>query len=671
MEAFSLAIAFLVIFFTISFFAFRNASSSVDSNLPPGGSGWPIVGESLDFLVNPEKFVSDRMKKHSPDIFRTNFFGEKIVIICGPNGHKFLFSNEDKHFTAYVPKAMQKLFLSTQVQNSDKVLSNDEMKLPRFLAFFLKPEALVNYVAGMDSIIQKQLKTHLEGKTEVKMYTFSRSITLTLACRFFLGLENPERIAKLVGQFDKVTHGIHNLPLNIPGTAFHYAVRAAGVIRKELTDVIAEKRARVASGAPTQDVCTSMVVEGMSDEDIKQLEISKSKQAEELLRWGDMQKMKYSWAVVCESMRLIPPVLGTFREAITDFSYGGFTVPKGWKFLEPLELCHRSLCACGDRPIADGSLLDFLQQVSTFGLSLVRLNIRQESDRHTDVIDAITRHLEIGSYREWPEQIRQEWLLSKLSGKRPLFGPDLPKTEEVADVLDTFHVISQLPSDNFGDHIISMATAPYDVLAVELLQHECRVKQPLRVVETLSASLFFDILSDITAWFCLYYMEVVHQRGNIETLRAIPCIFAWTQTRFHLPVWLGFGAAFKHVIEKDVKNLHMLKEMYNQWPFFRVTIDLVEMVFAKGDSRIAALYDKPLVLEDLRTFGETLRANYEETKSLLLQVRPHLSKDITESSKPQTAELVKLNPTSEYTPGFQGTLILTKKVIAAGMQNTG
>ncbi|KAG5552031.1 hypothetical protein RHGRI_010199 [Rhododendron griersonianum] len=331
MEAFSLAIAFLVIFFTISFFAFRNASSSVDSNLPPGGSGWPIVGETLDFMVNPEKFISDRMKKHSPDIFRTNFLGEKIVIICGPNGHKFLFSNEDKHFTAYVPKAMQKLFLSTQVQNSDKVLSNDEMKLPRFLAFFLKPEALINYVAGMDSIIQKQLKTHLEGKAEVKMYTFCRSITLTLACRFFLGLENPERIAKLVGQFDKVTHGIHNLPLNIPGTAFHYAVRAAGVIRKELTDVIAEKRARVVSGTPTQDVCTSMVVEGMSDEDIKQLEISKSKQAEELLCWGDMQRMKYSWAVVCESMRVIPPVLGTFREAKTDFSYGGFTVPKGWK----------------------------------------------------------------------------------------------------------------------------------------------------------------------------------------------------------------------------------------------------------------------------------------------------------------------------------------------------
>lgn len=562
------------------------------------------------------------------------------------------------------------------------------------------------------------------------------------------------------------------------------------------------------------------------------------------------------------------------------------------QFLEPLELCYRSLCSCGDRPIADGSLLDFLRQVSTFGLSLVRLDIRQESDRHTDVMDAITKHLEIGSYREWSEEGRQEWLLSELSGKRPLFGHDLPKTEEIADVLDTFHVISELPSDSFGAYIISMATAPSDVLAVELLQRECHVKTPLRVVplfekladleaapaamtrlfsidwykdringkqevmigysdsgkdagrlsaawqlykaqeelikvakqfgvkltmfhgrggtvgrgggpthlailsqppDTVHGSLrvtvqgevieqsfgeehlCFRTLQRFTAatlehgmhppispkpeWRALLdemaviatkeYRSIVFQEprfveyfrlatpeleygrmnigsrpakrkpsGGIESLRAIPWIFAWTQTRFHLPVWLGFGAAFKHIIEKDIRNLQMLKEMYNEWPFFRVTIDLVEMVFAKGDPSIAALYDKLLVSEELWPFGERLRAIFEESKSYLLQiaghkdllegdpylkqrlrlrdsyittlnvlqaytlkrirdpsydvkVKPHLSREITESSKKPAAELLKLNPMSEYAPGLEDTLILTMKGIAAGMQNTG
>lgn len=163
------------------------------------------------------------------------------------------------------------------------------------------------------------------------------------------------------------------------------------------------------------------------------------------------------------------------------------------QFLDPLELCYRSLCACGDRPVADGSLLDFMRQVSTFGLSLVRLDIRQESERHTDVMDAITRHLDVGSYRDWSEEKRQEWLLSELRGKRPLFGSDLPKTEEIADVLDTFNVISELPSDSFGAYIISMATAPSDVLAVELLQRECQIKNPLRVVP------LFEKLADLEA----------------------------------------------------------------------------------------------------------------------------------------------------------------------------
>jgi len=77
----------------------------------------------------------------------------------------------------------------------------------------------------------------------------------------------------------------------------------------------------------------------------------------------------------------------------------------------------------------------FLMASSTFELLLVRLDIQQESDRHTDVLDAITKHLGIGSYREWSEEHRQEWLLTVLSGKRPLFGPDLPKTEEIAAYL--------------------------------------------------------------------------------------------------------------------------------------------------------------------------------------------------------------------------------------------
>ena len=64
---------------------------------------------------------------------------------------------------------------------------------------------------------------------------------------------------------------------------------------------------------------------------IEQMEIAMSKDPEEFLKWNDIQKMKYTWCVVKETMRLAPPAQGTFREAITDFTFEGFTIPKGWK----------------------------------------------------------------------------------------------------------------------------------------------------------------------------------------------------------------------------------------------------------------------------------------------------------------------------------------------------
>ncbi|KAG0558515.1 hypothetical protein M758_10G031500 [Ceratodon purpureus] len=558
--------------------------------------------------------------------------------------------------------------------------------------------------------------------------------------------------------------------------------------------------------------------------------------------------------------------------------------------LEPLELCHRSLCETGDKPIADGSLLDFMRQVSCFGLGLVKLDIRQESDRHTDVMDAITNHLGIGSYRNWTEEQRQEWLLSELRGKRPLFGADLPMTEEVKDVLDTFKVVAELPTDCFGAYVISMATAPSDVLAVELLQRECRIPKPLRVVplfekladleaapaalsrlfsidwylnringkqevmigysdsgkdagrlsaawqmfkaqedlvkvakqygvrltmfhgrggtvgrgggpthlailsqppDTINGSLRVTIQGEVieqsfgeehlcfrtlqrftaatlehgmhppiapkpewrqimdtmavastkeyrsivfqTPEFVEYFRAATPEleygrmnigsrpskrkpNGGIESLRAIPWIFAWTQTRFHLPVWLGLGSALREALETNPGNIALLRRMYNQWPFFRVTIDLVEMVFAKGDPRIAALYDSLLVSDKLKPLGEELRRKYNETRDLLLRVAGHedilqgnptlkqrlrlrepyitalnvqqalvlkkmrdqssqfcaLQNDQTEVKSPKrAAELVELNPTTEFPPGLEDTLILTMKGIAAGIQNTG
>jgi len=166
--------------------------------------------------------------------------------------------------------------------------------------------------------------------------------------------------------------------------------------------------------------------------------------------------------------------------------------------LEPLLLCHASLGECGMADLADGALTDLIRRLACFGLELLRLDIRQESGRHADVLDAITRHLKLGSYHDWDEARRRAFLLAELDNPRPLL-PRVPSpaaddplaAPEVREVLATLDVLAQQPPEGLGAYVISMAHQASDVLAVMLLQKEAGIAAPLRVAP------LFETLNDL------------------------------------------------------------------------------------------------------------------------------------------------------------------------------
>ncbi|WP_412972323.1 phosphoenolpyruvate carboxylase [Glaciecola sp. MF2-115] len=465
------------------------------------------------------------------------------------------------------------------------------------------------------------------------------------------------------------------------------------------------------------------------------------------------------------------------------------------ELLTPLLACYESLHECGMGVIAEGALKDTIRRVHSFGVNLLKLDIRQDSDRHADVFSELTLYLGLGDYAQWSEEDKQAFLLRELSSKRPLIPRTWQPSDDVQEVLKTCDVIARHSKESFGIYIISMARKASDVMAVQLLLKEAGVSWPMPVAplfETLddlnnSPAVMRSLLDidwyrgyidgrqyvmigysdsakdagSLAAGWAQYesqealvalaaeksvtltlfhgrggtigrgglpakaaihsqppgsltggfrvteqgetirykfgmpqlakrslsiyaaavveamlspppaprsewretitkmagkardnYRGVVREdpefvpyfrvatpeqelgklplgsrpakrnpSGGIESLRAIPWIFAWAQTRMVLPSWLGVMKAVESVISEDKDDV--VQDMISNWPFFNSRLSMLDMVFKKAEPHISAAYDARLVPDNLKHFGEGLRAELKDSIASILRILDH------------------------------------------------
>lgn len=530
---------------------------------------------------------------------------------------------------------------------------------------------------------------------------------------------------------------------------------------------------------------------------------------------------------------------------------------------DPLYACYQSLQACGMGIIANGQLLDTLRRVKCFGVPLVRIDLRQESTRHTDAIAEVTRYLGLGDYASWSEADKQAFLISELTSKRPLLPRQWEPSADTQEVLDTCRVAAEAPQGSIAAYVISMAKTPSDVLAVHLLlkeagipfampvaplfetlddlnnandvmqqlldigwyrgfiqgkqmvmigysdsakdagvmaaswaqyqaqdaliktcekagialtlfhgrggtigrggapAHAALLSQPpgslkggLRVTEqgemirfkyglpevtisslTLYTSAILEanllpppepekawcgIMDQLSADSCEMYRGYVRENkdfvpyfrsatpeqelgklplgsrpakrrasGGVESLRAIPWIFAWTQNRLMLPAWLGAGAALQKAMQAGHQD--QLEAMCHNWPFFSTRLGMLEMVFAKADLWLAEYYDQRLVDRSLWPLGKQLREQLDSDIKAVLTIAndAHLMADLpwiaesialrnvyTDPLNVLQAELLhrsRLQEASGEEPDarVEQALMVTIAGVAAGMRNTG
>lgn len=172
---------------------------------------------------------------------------------------------------------------------------------------------------------------------------------------------------------------------------------------------------------------------------------------------------------------------------------------------------------------------------------------------------------------------------------------------------------------------------------------------------------------------------------GVDSLRAIPWVFAWTQTRLLLPSWLGAGEALSGAAARG-EGGH-LSRMYREWPFFRSTVDLIAIALAQAEPQIAAEYERRLVPEGLRRIGEDLRTRLGIAADQVLEIiggqhllgaYPVLRRSIAVRNPyvdpinlVQVELLRRIRAEDEADPELWHAFMITANGIAAGMRNTG
>ncbi|HGK3603576.1 TPA: phosphoenolpyruvate carboxylase [Streptococcus pneumoniae] len=110
---------------------------------------------------------------------------------------------------------------------------------------------------------------------------------------------------------------------------------------------------------------------------------------------------------------------------------------------------------------------------------------------------------------------------------------------------------------------------------------------------------------------------------EIGGLRAIPWVFSWSQSRVMFPGWYGVGSSFKEFINKNPENIAILRDMYQNWPFFQSLLSNVDMVLSKSNMNIAFEYAKLCEDERVKAIYETILNEWQVTKNVILAIEGH------------------------------------------------
>ncbi|BAZ37881.1 cytochrome P450 [Calothrix sp. NIES-4101] len=341
--------------------------------LPPGDFGLPLIGESIDFLRDPN-FTKKRQEKYG-SVFKTHIFGQPTIVAIGADANKYIFTNENKYFTNNWPKSTRKLLgegsLAVQI-------GTEHQKRRKILAQAFQPRALSSYISTIEANTYKYFE-RWEKLGNFTWYPEIKNYTLDIACKLLVGIDSASQ-TQIGNSYKAWVDGLFSLGIKLPWTTFGKAWESRKILLQEIEKIIQE---RIKSNNYQSDALSLLIQaedeEGnrLSIEELKdqiltlifaghetltsailcfcllvaqhpQVRAAIRQEQEELgldmpITLENLKQMTYLEQVLKETLRLIPPVGGGFRQVLETCEFNGYKMPQGWSILYQVGYTHKDI----------------------------------------------------------------------------------------------------------------------------------------------------------------------------------------------------------------------------------------------------------------------------------------------------------------------------------------
>ncbi|XP_011015762.1 PREDICTED: cytochrome P450 85A1-like [Populus euphratica] len=334
--------------------------------LPPGTMGWPLFGETAEFLKHGPDFMKKQRARYG-NLFRTHVLAFPTVICTDPELNRYILLNETRGLVPGYPRSSQDILGK---YNVGVVTGSAHKYLRGSLLSLVNPTMIKDHLLlNIDEPVRSFL-ANWEGKT-IDLQDRTVEFAFVIAFKLIVDSQSSVIYDNFKSEFDKLAAGTISLAINIPGTAYHSGLQGRTRVVKMLRQFIKERRGSsvvhsdilgqimscenqkyhlsddemidqiitmLYSGYETVSTTIMMALKYVHDnpkalQELREehLAIRARRKPEDPIDWDDYKGMRFTRAVIFETSRLAAVVNGLLRKTNQDIELNGFLVPKGWR----------------------------------------------------------------------------------------------------------------------------------------------------------------------------------------------------------------------------------------------------------------------------------------------------------------------------------------------------